>query len=184
MMLPLFLAQLSSEADRALFERIYMNYRKQMFAVARSYLPNDVDAEDAVHDVFLRVASTCWESVRKLENEPDLRSYLLKAAKHAALNTLNRREKKDLSLDDSLAEAELADPMQDGTFAAAVAQIEEKRLLDAIESLPEIYRDALYFRFVLRLSVGETAQTMGQSVFATKKQIQRGKQKLLALLKE
>lgn len=183
-MLPIFLAFLNGETDKRLFEQIYLSYRKQMFAVARSYLPSDADAEDAVHDVFLRVASKCWESVRGIENEADLRNYLLKAVKNKSLNILDRRAQKDLSLDEALPEREQNSPTDDETFSAVCAGIEETRLLTAINSLPELYRDALYYRFVLQFSVAETAQTTGKSIAATKKQLQRGKQKLLALLRE
>lgn len=183
-MLPFLLALLSDEGDRQLFERIYLNHRKQMFVVARSYLQNNEDAEDVVHDVFLRVASTCWESVRRIENETDLRNYLLRSVRNCALSLLDRRAKKDLSLDDELIERRIVGNTADETFAAVCAGMEKTRILRSIEALPERYRDALYDRFVLRLSTAETAKAMGQSVSATKKQIQRGKQMLLKLLEE
>lgn len=183
-MLPIFLAFLGCEADQRRFEQIYLDYRKQMFAVARTYLKNDADAEDAVHDVFLRIASKCWESVNRIDNEADLRSYLLKAVKNKALNMLERRSQKDLSLEEALPEQEPEGDKTDETFAAVCAGIEEGRLLAAINSLPELYRDALYYRFVLDFSLRETAQTTGKSLAATKKQLQRGKQKLLSLLQE
>ena len=181
-MLPIYLARLNSEEDRRRFEEIYLRYRRQMFTVARSYLPNDADAEDAVHDVFLRVASSCWETVCRIDDGTDLRNYLMKAVKHMAINIRNRKGAGDLSLDDGLEETDLGGRLRDETFAAAVEQIEERELLEAIKALPELYRDALYFRYVLQLSIAETAQATGQSVSATKKQIQRGRRKLMVLL--
>ena len=183
-MLPVFFALLIGETDKRQFEQIYLTYRKQMFAVARAYLPNDADAEDAVHDVFLRVASGCWDSVRSIDNETDLRNYLLKAVKNRALNLLDRRAQKNLSLEEDFQDSLLPGGTDDETFAAACAQIEQTRLLAAINSLPELYRDALYYRFVLQFSVTETAQTTGKTISAVKKQLQRGKQKLLELLQE
>ena len=183
-MLSIFLALLNDPGDQQLFEQIYLRYRKQMFLVARGCLQNDADAEDAVHDVFLRVASSCWETVRKIENETDLRNYLLKAVKNRALNILDRSAKKDLSLEDDVCEQDLAEQAEDNTFSKVCARMDETRLLQSIEKLPDRYRDALYYRFVLQFSVNETAQSMEQSVSATKKQIQRGKQKLLDLLRE
>jgi RNA polymerase sigma-70 factor (ECF subfamily) len=178
------LALLSDEGDRQLFEQIYMRYRKQMFVVARSYLQNDADAEDAVHDVFVRIASACWDTVRKITDETDLRNYLLKAAKNRALNILDRSERKALPLQDAVDGQTIPEPTEDDTFAAVCARTEETRLLQAIRMLPERYCDALYYRFVLQLSVPETARALEQSVAATKKQIQRGKKKLLEILGE
>ena len=55
-MLILYMSFIDDEIHRRLFEKIYMTYRKQMFLVARAVLSNDSDAEDAVHDVFLKIA--------------------------------------------------------------------------------------------------------------------------------
>lgn len=55
-MLVLYMSFIDDEIHRRLFEEIYITYRKQMFLVARAVLSNDSDAEDAVHDVFLKIA--------------------------------------------------------------------------------------------------------------------------------
>ena len=180
MVLSFFLSLLDGDTNRRRFEEIYLGYRKQMFTLARVYLQNDADAEDAVHDVFLRVASKCWDRVSRIENEMDLRNYLLRAVKNEALNILARRSRKELSMED------VPEPVGagDATFDAVCAQAGEKRLLETIRKLPDIYRDALYCRYVLQFSVSETARAMGQSVSATKKRLQRGRQKLMALLRE
>ncbi len=184
MVLSVFLALLTDEGDRQLFEQIYMRYRKQMFVVARGFLRNDADAEDAVHDVFVRIASTCWETVSKIADETDLRNYLLKAVKNRALNILDRSERRTIPLQDAEDGQARPKPAEDDTFAAVCARTEETRLLQAIRMLPERYCDALYYRYVLELSVPETARALEQSVAATKKQIQRGKKKLLEILGE
>lgn len=55
-MLALYMSFIDDESQRRLFEEIYLNYRKQMLLVARSVLGSDTDAEDVVHDVFLKIA--------------------------------------------------------------------------------------------------------------------------------
>ena len=83
MMLALYLAYLDDENDKKLFEEIFYAYRKQMVTLALSILNNENDAEDAVHNVFLRIAQKNWNTVRTIENKTDLRNYLLKATKNA-----------------------------------------------------------------------------------------------------
>ena len=183
-MLAFFLALLSETTDQQLFEQIYLNYRKQMFVVARGILQNDADAEDAVHDVFFRIASNCWETVCKIEDEADLRNYLLKAVRNRSLNILHRSAKSEVKLEVAAPGQEQQEQTKDDTFTAVCAKMEETRLLQAIEKLPESYRDVLYYRFVLQFSLVETAQAMELSVPAAKKRVQRGKQKLLELLEE
>ncbi len=55
-MLALYMSFIDDESHRRLFEKIYIEYRDPMFFMARSVLGNDSDAEDIVHDVFLRIA--------------------------------------------------------------------------------------------------------------------------------
>ena len=97
-MLLIYMSFIDDESHRRLFEEIYLSYRKQMFLVARTVLKNDSDAEDIVHDVFLRIAKKYMAKISTIENETDLRNYLLKATKNAALdsivmNVFGRRKK-------------------------------------------------------------------------------------------
>ena len=89
-MLLIYMSFIDDESHRRLFEEIYLSYRKQMFLVARTVLKNDSDAEDIVHDVFLRVAKKYMAKISTIENETDLRNYLLKATKNAALDHLRK----------------------------------------------------------------------------------------------
>lgn len=89
-MLLIYMSFIDDESHRRLFEEIYLSYRKQMFLVARTVLKNDSDAEDIVHDVFLRIAKKYMAKISTIENETDLRNYLLKATKNAALDHLRK----------------------------------------------------------------------------------------------
>ena len=82
---------IDEDSQRSLFEEMYLNYRKQMLLVARSVLRSDTDAEDVVHDVFLKIAQKHMSKISKVENTIDLRNYLLKATKHTALDHLRKR---------------------------------------------------------------------------------------------
>ena len=180
----LFIPDTLPDDDKQLISKMYEKHCRRMFAAAKQITNDKGDAEDAVHDVFVRIASTCWETVSKITDETDLRNYLLKAVKNRALNILDRSERRTLPLQDAEDGQTYPEPAEDDTFAAVCARTEETRLLQAIRMLPERYCDALYYRYVLELSVPETARALEQSVAATKKQIQRGKKKLLEILGE
>ena len=93
-MLSLYLAYLDTEEDKKQFEEIFMSYRKQMVSLAFSILENQEDAEDAIHNVFLRIAQKNWDTVRSIEDKTDLRNYLLKSTKNASLNILKIRSRQ------------------------------------------------------------------------------------------
>ena len=89
----LFLNSINNDDQQIELEEIYKAYRKQMALTAFSVVHNKSDAEDAVHDVFLRIASNNhMDLIQELKNPNDLRNYLLKAAKNSALNIQNRNK--------------------------------------------------------------------------------------------
>lgn len=67
-MLALYMSFIDDESQRRLFEEIYLNYRKQMLLVARSVLGSDTDAEDVVHDVFLKIAKKHMSRISKIQH--------------------------------------------------------------------------------------------------------------------
>lgn len=57
-------------------------------------------------------------------------------------------------------------------------RIEYKKIVSAIASMGDIYRDALYYHFVLELSVPETAKLLNCKVSTVKQRLVRGKKLL------
>lgn len=53
---------LETPEEKSLFEQIYLEYRGLMFHVAYEILHNEQDAEDAVHQAFVKIA----ENIKKL----------------------------------------------------------------------------------------------------------------------
>ncbi len=179
-MLALYMSFIDDEAHRRLFEEIYLNYRKQMLLVARSVLGSDTDAEDVVHDVFLKIAKKHMSRISKIENSIDLRNYLLKATKNTALDHLRKRRhekaildtvnEKNLKKDAKMADDELVDKICSG--------IEYERVVTAIASMDGIYQEALYYHFVLEMSVPEVAKLLDCKVSTVKQRLVRGKKLL------
>ena len=183
-MLTLYLAYLDDVNDKKLFEEIYYSYRKQMVTFAITLLGNEDDAQDAVGDVFLRIAQKNWDTVRAIENKSDLRNYLLKATKNTSLNKIKGKKKENVSLD-SVTEYDIAGikNLSDDTFLEVIcSKFEYDKVVEAIHSLNEKYRDAMYCYYVMEMTVSQTAKSLNQKLSATKQQLVRGKKMLLSLL--
>lgn len=183
-MLALYMSFIDDESHRRLFEKIYINYRKQMFLVARSVLGNDSDAEDFVHDVFLKIAKKHMVRISKIESDVDLRNYLLKATKHTSLDYLRKRRHERISSDAEIY-ADMPDTtdMTDDAFVEKICnKIEYERILSSIASMKDIYREVMYYHFVLGLSVPEVAKLMECKVSTVKQRLVRGKKILYAQL--
>lgn len=180
-MLAFYMSMIDDVDKRHRFAQIYNEYEKQMFFLARTILDCDADAEDAVHEVFLRIASKQIDTVCGICDNNDLRNYLLKATKNSCLNHKRRREipidPDELSLlkkPADITDAELVD--------AVCLHAEADRLKETILALPEQYRDVLYYRLILEMSVSEIADTTKQKAATVKKQLLRGKAKMYEML--
>lgn len=185
-MLALFLVYIDDEDDKKLFEKLFYNYRKQMTILANSIVHNEADAEDVVHDVFLRIAIRHMDIVRKIRCSKDIRNYLLKATKNTALNLILKKQQENISFDtvNEYAIDGITDYPDDTFLDIICTRNDYEQVIRAIHCLNTKYRDVLYYHYVLELTVGETAKTLCQTVSATKKQLVRGKKMLLKLLEE
>lgn len=183
-MLALYLAYLDDDNDKRLFEKIYNFYKKQMVTLAVSILNNNDDAEDTVGDVFLRIAQKNFDVVRGIKNDIDLRNYLLKATKNTSINKINTKKKDNVSLDTVVEyNMDKIKELSDDTFIEFVCnRIDYDKIIEAIKSLSEKYRDVLYYHFVMELSIPQTAKSLNQTLSTTKQRLVRGKKLLLNYL--
>lgn len=185
-MLILYLSLLDDNNEKQLFEKVYYSYRKQMRQLAKEFLLDDEDAEDVVHDVFLKVAEKYIGTIKKIENEKDLRNYMLKATKNTAIN-LHKKKTAEAILFNRMLEYDIEDmqDLSDDCFLDVLCEkIEYEQVLEAMNAMDSRYRDVLYYHFVLEFTLDETAKALERTKETTKKQLVRGKKILLRLLEE
>jgi len=167
--------------DKKIFENMFITYRKQMIYLAMTYIHNQNDAEDIVHDVFLNIAQRHMSIIKNVKNDKDMRSYLLKATKNKALNRIRDRKKDNVCIDSIIEFSN--ENVSDGDFIDEICNHSEyEQVISAIESLNEIYRNTLYYYFVLEKPIQDVSKILNQPISTTKKQLVRGKKRLLALL--
>ena len=181
-MLAFYMSLMDDEAMGDNFEILYRKYRKQMFLVARSILDNDAEAEDAVHDVFVKVATRHMPTLQAMPTDMDRRNYLLSAAKNAAINLTRKRGRNAIPLE---LIPNMTDDLDDDAFLEQVLRnIAYDRVFQAIQRLGSPYREVLYYHFVVELSLVEVAKLLDRKHGVVKMQAVRGKKRLLAALWE
>jgi len=183
-MLALYLSVIEDNEHRCIFEDVYRSYRKQMFFLARSIVGNDSDAEDVVHDVFLSIAKKHMSKISKFKSKSDIRNYLLKATKNTSLNYIRQKTRNRISWDE-VNENELigVSDLSEETFIDNICnRMEYDKVVEAVLSLDEIYRDVLYYHFVMELSTSEVASLLERKVNTVKQQLIRGRKLLLMTL--
>lgn len=155
--------------------QFYETYGGQMLYLARSILRHPEEAEDAVQDAFVQ-AGRYMDVLEKITDTQDQRNYLLKITQNASYKRLKKHRQEDCV--DQL--PEIPDCCSDETFLDKLClHWEYQTLLEGLKQLEQPYREVLYYRFGMELTPAEIAQLLERKLPTVKKQIARGKQKLL-----
>ncbi|MBN1819711.1 MAG: RNA polymerase sigma-70 factor [Prolixibacteraceae bacterium] len=108
------------------FNQLFDNYSKRLFLFALSLLKSDIDAEEVVQDVFLKV----WEKRKNLNADLSFKSYLFTIASNCIKAQFNKKLKENNYRHELLNELFLFE--QDTNN-----QIDYKTLLSKVEKLIE-----------------------------------------------
>ena len=87
----IYLQMLETPEEKSLFEQIYLEYCGLMFHVAYEILHNEQDAEDAVHQAFVKIA----ENIKKIDAPvcPKTHSYVVTIVENKAIDQYRKRQK-------------------------------------------------------------------------------------------
>lgn len=165
-----FLQAMESPSDQARFEALYLAYRGLMFHAANRILQNERDAEDAVHQAFLKLAEH-MESVPEGLG-PQARALVVTVAERKAIDLYRaKRRHPTADLDELTLSYDQALPA-DGSLAGAMA------------ALPPRYREVLLLKYYNGYDNGEIAEFLDTTPENVRQIIVRAKKKLAAELRE
>ena len=157
--------------DRSVFETLYKEHYRQLFALAFRYVRQAPAAEEIVHDVFLMI----WKKADQLTIEYSIKSYLYKSVVNASLNFIKKekteRGKQEIYLKVNVAETNENDEREQQE--ALLANLE-----NAIDILPPKCREVMYLSRFGKLKQQEIADQMQISVKTVKNHLTYGFQKI------
>lgn len=139
---------------------VYDKYSDTMYRIALSHLLNKEDAEDAVHDVFIKYMSG---SFAFFSEEHEKAWFIRVTVNHCHDMARRRRLRSHAPLEEALevfAEAGTSDTMRE------------------ILTLEDIYKTPILLHYFEGYSVEETARILRISVSAVKMRLSRGRDKL------
>ncbi|WP_298024831.1 RNA polymerase sigma factor [uncultured Dysosmobacter sp.] len=165
-----YLQAMGNDSDRTRFEALYLAYRGLMFHMADRILRNEQDAEDAVHQAFLKLAERMELVPESLG--PQTRALAVTIAERKAIDLYRaKRRHPTADLDEVPLSYEQALPA-DGTLAGAMA------------ALPPRYREVLLLKYYNGYDSGEIAGFLDTTPENVRQIITRAKKKLAAELRE
>jgi RNA polymerase sigma-70 factor (ECF subfamily) len=167
------------DGDAAAFEQLVRDNTGRMLSVARRYLRNEDDAQDAVQEAFL----SAFKAIDRFEGVAQLSTWLHRIVVNACLMRLrSRRRKPEESIEDQLPgfleNGHLAEPTP-GWRARAddlLESSEQRRLVrERIEQLPEGHRTVLLLRDIEGYDTQRTAIELEISPGAVKTRLHRAR---------
>jgi len=159
---------------------LYEAHRKKMFYKANQILNDPHLAEDAVHTAFLRI-------VKNLHKITDVYctqtlNYLITIVKNVALSMADSNASRDILM----AEENYFDEKDSGFNLEneCLSNINYEKIVNEIQKLPDIYKDAVYLDCVMNMQIVEIAKKLSISNETAKKRVQRGRILLIEKLKK
>ncbi|MDP4184474.1 MAG: RNA polymerase sigma-70 factor [Bacteroidota bacterium] len=163
------LIQRLSQGDEMAFEILFYRYRGKVGNFIKRSVPPQIDLEETVHEVFLRV----WTNKEKLDEDRPLGPYLFHIARNIVIDELRKNLKHSIYLqDDSF--------LSDFCINDTSLKLEEKELQNwfdsALDKLPEKRRDIFVMNRFENLSYKEIASKLNISENTVDTQIRRALQ--------
>ncbi len=166
-MLEIYLAMLDSEEDKNKLEQLYANYKQFMYKTVYTILKNATDAEDAVHEAFMRV-TRCMYKIDKVDSEKT-KAYLYIIAKNVAIDIYNEKKKIKTTDDENLEDAG-TDVFDDSILENYNFQL----IVEQLKLLPTKYRDVLMLT-IQGYGTEEVAKLLHISTDAVYKRLSRAR---------
>lgn len=167
-MLGFYLAFFETQEEKTEFENIYYKYRQDMYKIAFNILRNEHDAEDAVHEAFIKIA----DNIGKINKIPcqELKSYIVIIIRNVSIDFYRRNKKHAERISD------ISEAVTDDT--EIFEQYDYRELAETISRLPVIYKDVLFLRYIEGFSGKEISDMLGISTSAVWKRLERAKKML------
>lgn len=178
--------ELTDEERREIFVRDAMPYVDQLFGAAMRYTRNRADAEDLVQEAMAKA----YSSFHQFRPGTNLRAWLYRVLSTTYINSYRKKQRRpqEVSADgvrDNLEDAgdfSLFDRLEGGASPSAefevMQQLPQQAVKDALDSLPEQFRTAVYLADVEGFSYAEIAEIMETPIGTVMSRLHRGRNAL------
>lgn len=156
--------------DREAFEELVRRHQSVVSAVAYNGCGDLTQSEDIAQETFW----AAWRERAALLDPTRLRAWLCGIARNLARNSSRRAARAAAQLDESVEPTALTREPHD----EAVSREEETLVWEALEEIPENYREPLILFYREHQSMAEVAEALDVSPDAIKQRLSRGREML------
>jgi zinc protease len=158
------------QGSDAAFEALVRRYQSLVCSVAYSACGNVSQSEDVAQETFW----TAWRQRASLERPERLKAWLCGIARNLG-NHSRRKELRPAEAAARLGEGSEPAEREPGPAESAISREEETLLWQALELIPEAYREPLILFYREDQSVAEVARALVLSEDAVKQRLSRGR---------
>jgi RNA polymerase sigma-70 factor (ECF subfamily) len=172
------LVERARRGDAPAYEELVQRYSAIAFRTAYVVTGSAAEAQDAAQDAFLKAHS----ALRRFRGGSPFRPWLLRIVGNEARNRLRAAERRRSHELRAIQQDALGGGGAPSPEAAAEAQADRRALIGALDSLADDQRRVVRCRYLLQLSVEETAVALGIPEGTVKSRLARGLLRLRELL--
>ena len=154
--------------DSAAFGFLVDKYKASVYAYVYSRLRNFHDAEDLAQEVFIKA----YRNLRKLRTYDSFLAWLYAIASNLCKNWARAQSRRP---DSEFIEDAEPDALDNSSINSYRSERAFEPLHEALDSLPDIYRQALTLRYLGGMSSREIARFVGASPAAIRKRLSKAR---------
>ena len=158
--------------DTAVLDLLWNCHAEALLGYAQSILCSKQDAEDAIHELFLKVARNS-KTVAAAEN---LKSYLFRMTRNEAINIINKRKRENTVMASYNPWLTAGDNMPPD-------ENEAREIEEALKALPEEQRTIVVLKIYEEMQFNEIAEALEISQDTAASRFRYGIQKLKKVLR-
>ena len=144
------------------FQRFYQEQAVPIYRFVYSKVGNREDAEDLTSHIFLKAVS----GINRERGPQSMQKWLFLVARSTVADYWRAHFRLPTHSLDELLETGWEGPAEESPIASSDSSVE--RVQHILQALPERYRKVLICRFLLKLSLRDTAVSMGTTVATIK----------------
>ena len=143
------------QGDREALQKLLETHWRWLKGLLYSILGNPDDVDEALQSVCVQVL----DKIDTLKDPESFKPWLAAVARNLALTQRQKRARKPVGLDELSAGRETADPQQN-VLENIARQEQHQQILQAIELLPEKYREVFVMKYMQDMSYAEIGEIL------------------------
>ena len=175
---------LAVRGDEKAYSELTQKYQKPLYFHVRKMIRNPDFAEDLVQDIFLKA----FKSLKNYKNDYAFSTWLYRIATNHTIDYLRKKKLETLSIhadesDDTHATIQLADE-DSFTDEPMIKRERKNKVHEAIDQLPEKYKEVILKRHIEEKSYQEISEEMDIPLGTVKAHIFRARELLYKYMKD